>query len=94
MGHSNGEAKPMTPTYNWVGRERNDGGIVLWKLFIDRQLRYSLTYLGLTRRANWADRKQRWKAQDHRDVEGTNDIPEFNSLDEAKAWVTSIITLE
>lgn len=84
----------MIPTYRWVGNERKDGGTDVWKLFIDRRVRFSLTYLGLTRAANWADRKQRWKAQDHRQVEGLNDIPEFHDLDEAKAWVLSILTLE
>ena len=83
----------MTPTFNWVGRERNDGLIEVWKLFIDRRLQYSITYLGRTRVA-FGGGHMRWKVQDHKDVEGHNDIPEFNSLDEAKAWVTSIITLE
>jgi hypothetical protein len=84
----------MTPTYKWVGNERKDGGTDVWKLIIDRRLRYSITYLGRTRAANWKDTKMRWKVQDHRDVEGTNDIPEFLDLDEAKAWVLTIITLE
>ena len=80
----------MTPTYNWVGNERKDGGTEVWKLIIDRRLRYSITYLGRGRGRG----PMRWKVQDHRDVEGPNDIPEFNDLDEAKAWVEAIITLE
>jgi hypothetical protein len=36
----------------------------------------------------------RWKVQNHRNVEGPNDIPEFHDLDEAKAWVLAINTLE
>jgi hypothetical protein len=45
--------------------------------------------------ANWKDRKKRWKAHDHRYwVKNPQDIPEFLDLDEAKAWVLAIITLE
>ncbi len=82
----------MTPTYNWVGKERNDGHIEVWKLVIDRRLRYSITYLGRAGRGCMGP--MRWKVQDHKDVEGPNDIPEFNDLNEAKAWVLTIITLE
>ena len=80
----------MTPTYNWVGRERNDGLIEVWKLFIDRRLRYSITYLGRGRGRG----PMRWKVQDHSNVEGNNDIPEFSDLDEAKAWVEAVVRLD
>ena len=80
----------MTPAYTWQANDRGD----VIKLFINRKLRYSLTYLGLTRAGLWADRKQRWKVQDHSNVEGLNDIPEFHDLDDAKAWCLSIVTLE
>jgi hypothetical protein len=83
----------MTPTYKWVGNERKDGGTDVWKLIIDRRLRYSITYLGRTRAA-FGGGHMRWKVQDHSIVEGPNDIPEFSDLDEAKAWVLTIITLE
>jgi hypothetical protein len=79
----------VIPTHQWDVNGRGD----VWMLYIDRRLRFSLTYLGLTRAANWADRKQRWKAQDHSQVEGLNDIPEFHDLDEAKAWVDTIVRL-
>jgi hypothetical protein len=36
----------------------------------------------------------RWKVQDHKDVEGPNDIPEFNDLNEAKAWVETVVRLD
>jgi hypothetical protein len=37
----------------------------------------------------------RWKAHDRRYwVDSPQDIPEFLDLDEAKAWVLTIITLE
>lgn len=80
----------MTPTYKWVGKERNDGHIEVWKLFIDRQLAYSITYLGRHRGFG----PMRWKVQDHGNVEGPNDIPEFNDLDEAKAWVETVVRLD
>lgn len=79
----------MTDSHRWM---EHQGGAV-WKLVINRRLRYSITYLGRTRVA-FGGGHMRWKVQDHSIVEGTNDIPEFSNLDEAKAWVTSIITLE
>jgi hypothetical protein len=36
----------------------------------------------------------RWKVQDHKAVEGANDIPEFLDLDEAKAWVEAVVRLD
>jgi hypothetical protein len=83
----------MSRTFNWVGKERNDGGIDVWKLFIDRRLAYSITYLGRTRVA-FGGGHMRWKVQDHSTVEGPNDIPEFNDLDEAKAWVEAVVRLD
>lgn len=79
----------MIPTHQWDVNGRGD----VWMLYIDRRLRFSLTYLGLTRAANWADRKQRWKVQDHSQVEGLNDIPEFDDPHSAKAWVDTIVRL-
>ena len=70
----------------------HDGGFT-YKLITDRRLRYSITYLGRTQVA-FGGGRMRWKVQNHRDVEGPNDIPEFHDLDEAKAWVLAIITLE
>ena len=65
-----------------------------WKLVIDRRLRYSITYLGRTQVA-FGGGQMRWKVLDHRRyVESLNDIPEFHDLDEAKAWVLAINTLE
>jgi hypothetical protein len=84
----------VTPTYKWVGNERKDGGTDVWKLIIDRRLRYSITYLGRTRAANWADTKMRWKVQNHSIVEFAEDIPEFFDLDEAKAWVEAVVRLD
>lgn len=77
--------KWVDPQY-WT---EHQGGAV-WKLVVNRRLRYSITYLGRGRGGG----PMRWKVQDHKDVEGTNDIPEFSSLDEAKAWAEAIITLE
>ncbi len=82
----------MTPTYKWVGNERKDGGTDVWKLVIDRRLRYSITYLGRAGRGCMGP--MRWKVQDHKDVEGPNDIPEFNDLNEAKAWVETVVRLD
>lgn len=69
----------------------HDGSV--WKLVVDRRLRYSITYLGRTQVA-FGGGQMRWKVQNHRNVEGPNDIPEFHDLDEAKAWVLAINTLE
>jgi hypothetical protein len=82
----------VTPTYKWVGNERKDGGTDVWKLVIDRRLRYSITYLGRAGRGCMGP--MRWKVQDHKDVEGPNDIPEFNDLNEAKAWVETVVRLD
>lgn len=79
----------MTTTIKWDVNDRGD----IWRLYIDRKLCFSLTYLGLDRAANWADRKQRWKVQDHTQVEGANDIPEFDDCYAAKAWVDTIVRL-
>jgi hypothetical protein len=68
-----------------------NGGIT-YKLHVDRRLRFSITYLGRTRVA-FGGGSMRWKVQDHSQVEGLNDIPEFSSLDEAKAWAISIVML-
>lgn len=66
----------------------SDNKFVLRKMF-------DVMYLGLARRANWADRKQRWKVQDRRYwINNPEDIPEFAHVHEAKAWVETIITLE
>ena len=79
----------------WVTRDEGR----TWKLYVDTlaydlkintRYLYSITYLGRGRGGG----PMRWKVQDHSNVEGPNDIPEFNSLDEAKAWVEAIITLE
>jgi hypothetical protein len=82
----------MTPTFNWVGRERNDGGIDVWKLFVNRHLRYSITYLGRAGRGCMGP--MRWKVQDHINEEAANAVPEFSNLDEAKAWVETVVRLE
>ena len=79
-------------TYRWVSEDRLYRSDV-WKLYIDRKLSYSITYLGRTCVALGGG-QMRWKAQDHTNVEGSNDIPEFHDLEEAKAWVLSIVTLE
>jgi hypothetical protein len=101
MGNSNDKAHRMTVTdLKW--HTRDDG--LTWMLYgdykgeagfcINRKM-FDLRYLGLTRAANWKDRKKRWKAQDFRYwVDNQQDIPEFLDLDEAKAWVLTIITLE
>jgi hypothetical protein len=65
-----------------------NGGIT-YKLHVDRRLRFSITYLGRGRGCG----PMRWKVQDHSQVEGLNDIPEFSSLDEAKAWVVTVVRL-
>jgi hypothetical protein len=70
----------------------HQGGAV-WKLIIDRRLRYSITYLGRTHVA-FGGGPMRWKVQDHKAVEGANDIPEFLGLDEAKAWVDAVVRLD
>lgn len=78
----------MTPTYTW---QENDHGDVV-KLFIDRKLRYSITYLGRTHVA-FGGGPMRWKVQDHSNVEGLNDIPEFHDIEQAKAWVDTVVRL-
>lgn len=72
----------------------HDGGFT-HKLIVNNAHRYShsITYLGRTQVA-FGGGRMRWKVQDHRNVEGPNDIPEFPNLDEAKAWVLAITTLE
>ena len=77
------------PTHRWTTNANLD----VWKLVIDRRLRYSITYLGRTQVA-FGGGLMRWKIQHHHYIEGPNDIPEFNDLEEAKAWVLAIIKLE
>jgi len=79
----------MTPTYRWVTNERRDGGTDVWKLFFGNRLMYSVTYLGRGRGGG----PMRWRAQDHRTVERVEDMPEFPDIDEAKAWVDTIVRL-
>jgi len=71
--------------YRWLTTD--DGAT--WKLVIDRRLWYSITYLGRGRGGG----PMRWKVQDHRQVEGLNDLPEFDDLDKAKAWVMALVRL-
>ena len=55
---------------------------------------FDVTYMGRTLVA-FGGGRMRWKIQDRRYwIDNPEDIPEFNDLDEAKAWVLSIITLE
>lgn len=76
-------------TWTLLGDYQGEAGFC-----INRKM-FELQYLGLTMAANWKDRKKRWKAHDHRYwVKNPQDIPEFLDLDEAKAWVLAIITLE
>jgi hypothetical protein len=101
MGNSNDKAKHMKVTdLKW--HTRDDGET--WSLSGDykgvdaagvvRRL-FEIKYLGRTKGASWGERKMRWKAHDRRYwVDNPQDIPEFLDLDEAKAWVLTIITLE
>ena len=72
-------------SHNWITAD--DGAT--WKLVVDRRLRFSITYLGRGRGGG----PMRWKVQDHRQVESVTDIPEFNDLAKAKAWVTALVRL-
>ena len=72
-------------SHNWITAD--DGAT--WKLVIDRRLRYSITYLGRGRGGGL----MRWKVQNHGIGGGLTDIPEFNDLSKAKAWVTAIVRL-
>jgi hypothetical protein len=59
--------------------------------FIVNRRLFEVKYLGRGRGGG----PLRWKVTDRRYwIDNPEDIPEFNSLDEAKAWVLSIITLE
>jgi hypothetical protein len=101
MGDSHGEAKPMKITeLNWRTSDDGEtwvlGGRVLdpgnrGLLDIRRKL-FQIQYLG---RGRGPRGLMRWKVYDKRYwVDDPQDIPEFLDLDEAKAWVLTIITLE
>ena len=59
-------------------------------IIVNRKL-FEVAYLGRGRGGG----PMRWKVYDHRYwVDNPEDIPEFAHVDEAKAWVETIITLE
>lgn len=101
MGHSNGEAKHMIyiRELNWWTDNQGE----LWTLsgfvsgsdsrWVRRKL-FDLMYMGRTQVA-FSGSRERWKVYDRRYwIDDPEDIPEFASVHEAKAWVDSVVRLE
>lgn len=95
----------MIPTeLEWVGNNRKDGGSDVWTLhgvvrvansppLVQRKL-FDIAYLGRTRVA-FGGGHMRWQVYDRRYWvdDYLEHTPEFHSLDEAKAWVETIVRL-
>jgi hypothetical protein len=82
----------------WRSPRYNTGDGEVWDLhdmdanLINWRIRGRITYLGLTRAANWADRMQQWRI----DRPGGNPPPtmiEAKSVEEAKATALAILVL-
>lgn len=100
MDNSNGKAKHMKiDRLNW--RTDNDGETwILGGRVIDqntgpleiRRRLFEIKYLG---RGRGPRGLMRWKVYDKRYwVEDQGDIPEFNHVHEAKAWVEAVVRLD
>jgi hypothetical protein len=87
----------------WVGNERKDGGTDVWTLhgnvsdgnlgYARRKL-FDIAYLGRTHVA-FGGGHMRWQVYDRRYWvdEYLEQIPEFPDVEEAKAWVDTVVRL-
>jgi hypothetical protein len=100
MDHSNDKAKPMKITeLNW--RTSDDGETWILSGYVTTTVRtralrrlFELQYLGRTRVA-FGGGHERWKVYDRRYwIDDPQDIPEFNFVHEAKAWVEAVVRLD
>lgn len=80
----------------WRNPRYNTGDGEVWNLHsrdtanMRWEILGSITYLGLTRHANWADRLQRWRIDRNLD---DPQVIEVKTMEEAKATALALLTL-